>query len=211
MPSEYYESYEIASDDNGFRLHYHWTRRDYTHFLGFILIGSIPLFMLGIAYLKISNEGDYMSLFLALTFLFGFTLMGVYKEIFKRINATRRNILHYDRNIEFLHLATKGRNKRLFQSDLIRIEYELLMHKGLQNIRGYYHRLKPKFEVLVFIKTRDRERIRLFAIQETSIHAGGEVETKEAILKLSKNLCHGLAVRLGITDKQITSSKLKHG
>ncbi|MEL6251906.1 MAG: hypothetical protein AAFR87_07840 [Bacteroidota bacterium] len=210
MPRNYYESYEIESDESSFRLHYSWTRRDYTRLLGLISIGVIPLFMLGTSYLKIRDNGAYVSLFPALIFLLGFTALGIYKDILKLLLAPRRNILHYDQEIEFLYLSTKARNSRLFQTDLVRIEYELLEHKGLQNSRGYYYSRKSRFEVIVFIKTRDRERIKLFAIQETAVQGGSESETQAAILTLSKNLCHALAVRLGITDKQIKSSKLKY-
>lgn len=209
MPSNYYESYEIESDESGFRLHYQWTKRDYSRFLGYLFMGSIPLIMTGVAYLKIQHDGDYMALFPALGFLIGFTALGVYKEILKRILTPRRNILHYNQAIEFLYLSNKGRNQRLFQTDLLRIEYEMLEHNWPRNTQGYFRHLKAKFEVVVFIKNRDRQRIKLFSIQETAVYGDSDLETREALLKLSKNLCHALAERLGITDKQIKSSKLK--
>ena len=210
MASNYYESYEIESNESGFRLHYSWTRRDYSRLLGLILVGSIPFIMFGIAYIKIQHDDEYFALFPAFAFLFGFTALGIYKEILKRLRAPRRNILHYDQTIEFLYLPNKGRKNRLFQTDLVRIEYELVEHKGHKDIRGYYRKLRSNFEVIVFINNRDRERIKLFAIQETAVHGGSESENKKALLKLSQNLCHALAVRLGITDKQIKSSQLKY-
>ena len=210
MPSNYYKSYEIESDESGFRLHYRWTRRDYSRLLGLIVVGSIPFIMFGIAYIKIQHDDEYFALFPAFAFLFGFTALGIYKEILKRLRAPRRNILHYDQAIEFLYLPNKGRKNRLFQTDLVRIEYELVEHKGHKDFRGYYRKLRSNFEVIVFIKNRDRERIKLFTIPETAVLGSSNVEKKGAILKLSQNLCHALAERLNITDKQIKFSKRKH-